>query len=160
LFYLAQKINIAFRILCISSKTATHILWSTPDSYMATADNFAVEQEAANKAIEWMNAYAKKNNHKFEAKLKGYTLQTLQFGTFEVISWKGEWSAARNIINRASSKLGIKVVESGYHENKSLLASMLGSSEFAKVYSGGRLVGNIELGSKSGRWIARSEKMV
>ena len=71
---------------------------------MASANNFAVEQGKAEKAIEWMNSYAKKNNKKFEAKLEGYVLSTVNFGNFEMISWKGDWSAARNIILRASTK--------------------------------------------------------
>ena len=77
---------------------------------MASADNFAVEQGKADRAIDWMNSYAKKNNKKFEAKLEGYSLSTIKFGNFEVISWKGDWSVARNIIIKVSSKLNMKVI--------------------------------------------------
>ena len=126
---------------------------------MASADNFAIEQRIAKRAVEWMNAYAQKNNQKFEAKLKGYPLVTERFGNFEVMSWEGDWSAARNITRRASGKLKMKVVEAGYHEKKSILSALLGSEEFAKVYDEGRLVGNLRLGSKSGKWVAKSEKL-
>ena len=127
---------------------------------MASANNFAVEQGKAEKAIEWMNSYAKKNNKKFEAKLEGYVLSTVNFGNFEMISWKGDWSAARNIILRASTKLNMKVIEAGYHKKGNLILSLVGiSSEFAKVYRSGGLIGNMELGSKSGKWIARFEKL-
>lgn len=124
---------------------------------MAGSDSFAVERSRGGEAVEWMNGYAKKNSMKFECKLQGYTLQTAKFGDFEVISWKGEWPAARNIIKRASGKLRMKTIESGYHEKKDLLSAMFGGSEFGKVYSGGNLVGQIELASKSGKWTAKSE---
>ena len=126
---------------------------------MASADNFAVEQGKADRAIEWMNSYANKNNKKFEVKLKGYLLSTIKFGNFEVISWKGDWSYARNVLLKASSKLKIKVLEAGYREKGNLLSSFFGaSSEFAKVYRSGILIGQLELELKSGKWVAKSEK--
>src|SRR2546422_10466325 len=106
-----------------------------------------------------MNFYAKKTNKRFEAKLQGYLLSTIKFGSFEVISWKGDWSSARNVLLRASSKLKIKVLEAGYHEKGNLLSAFFGaSSEFAKVYRNGNLIGQIELGLKSGKWMVKSEK--
>ena len=128
---------------------------------MGSADNFAIEQGKADRAIEWMNFYAKKNNKRFEAKLQGYLLSTIKFGSFEVISWKGDWSSARSVMLKASSKLKIKVLESGYHEKGNLLSSFFGTSrEFAKIYRTGNLIGQIELGSKSGKWTIKSEKLV
>ena len=126
---------------------------------MASADNFAIEQGKGDKAIEWMNLYAKKSNKKFEVKLQGYQLSTIKFGSFEMISWKGDWSYARNVLLRVSSKLKIKVLEAGYREKGNLLSSFFGaSSEFAKVYRNGILIGQLELGLKSGKWVAKSEK--
>ena len=128
---------------------------------MAGSDNFAVEHQKAQHAIEWLNAYAKKNNHKFECKLTGYSMQTVKFGSFEMITWSGDWSAARNIIRKASKQLRAKVIESGYHEKRSLLSAMFGvSSEYGKVYSNGKLVGQIEMNKKAGRWIAKDESYV
>jgi hypothetical protein len=125
---------------------------------LAGADSFAVEQDRAQEVVEWMNAHAKKNNQKFEAKLAGYSMQTVKFGTFEMITWTGDWSVARSIIKKASGKVGAKVVESGYHEKRDLLSAMFGSSsEFGKVYSNGKLVGQIETVKKSGRWTAKAE---
>jgi hypothetical protein len=125
---------------------------------VAGADSFAVEQGKGEQAINWMNEYAQKNKIKFEAKLQGYSMPTVKFGAFEFISWKGDWPAARNIIKKASSKLRIKTLESGYHEKTDLLTSMFGaSSEFAKVYSNGNLVGQIEIKSKGGKWTVKNE---
>jgi len=124
---------------------------------VAGADSFAVEQGKGKEAVDWMNEYAKKNKLKFEAKLEGYSMQSVKFGVFELISWKGEWSVARSIMKKVSGKLRIKAIESGYHEKKDLLSSMFGSAEFGKVYSGGNLVGQIELTSKGGRWTLKAE---
>ena len=127
---------------------------------MANADNFAVEETNALNAIEWMNSYAIKNKKKFATKLEGYTLSTINFGNFEVISWNGDWSAARNIMIRASKKLNIKVVEAGYHQKGNLLQSLfMGGREFAKVYKNGHVIGNIVLGMVSGKWTAKSERL-
>ena len=127
---------------------------------MAGADNFAIEERNAAKAIEWMNSYANKNSKKFETKLEGYILSTTNFGNFEVISWNGDWSAARNIIIKVSRKLNLKVIESGYHKKGDFLRSLfLVSKEFAKVYSDGRLIGNIVLSMVSGKWTVESETL-
>lgn len=128
---------------------------------MTSANNFALEQGKSAKAIDWMNSYAKMKNRKLEVKLENYSLSTLKFGNFDAISWNGDWSAARLIIVKASSKLNMKVIEAGYHKKGSLISSLLGvSDEIAKVYSGGKLVGNIVLKSKSGKWIVKSEKTI
>jgi hypothetical protein len=128
---------------------------------LTSANNFALEQGKSAKAIDWMNSYAKMKNRKLEVKLENYSLSTLKFGNFDAISWNGDWSAARLIIVKASSKLNMKVIEAGYHKKGSLLSSLLGGSdEIAKVYSGGNLVGNIVLKSKSGKWIVKSEKTI
>jgi hypothetical protein len=128
---------------------------------LAGADSFAVEDRKVQEAIKWMNVYAKKNNHNFEAKLAGYSMQTVKFGNFELITWTGDWSAARNIIKKASKQLRAKVIESGYHEKQGLLSAMFGSSsEYGKVYSNGKIVGQIEINRKAGRWVGKSESYI
>jgi hypothetical protein len=128
---------------------------------LAGADSFAVEQRKAQQTIEWINAYAKKNNQKFDCKLTGYSMQTVKFGSFEMISWNGDWSTARNIIQKASKQLRAKVIESGYHEKRGLLSAMFGaSSEYGKVYSNGKLVGQIEMNKKAGKWIVKDESYI
>ena len=128
---------------------------------MTSANNFALEQGKSAKAIDWMNSYAKMKNKKFESRLEDYSLSTLKFGNFDAIYWNGDWSAARYIIIKASSKLNMKVIEAGYHKKGNLVSSLLGvSDEIAKVYSGGNLIGNIVLKPKSGKWIVKSEKPI
>jgi hypothetical protein len=125
------------------------------------ADSFAVEHRKAQQAIEWINAYAKKNNYKFECNLASYSLQTVKFGSFEMVTWNGDWSIARNIFQKASKELRAKVIESGYHEKRALLSAMFGaSSEYGKIFSNGKLVGQIEMNKKAGRWIAKAETYI
>jgi hypothetical protein len=125
------------------------------------ADSFAVEHRKAQQAIEWINAYSKKNNYKFECNLAGYSLQTVKFGSFEMVTWNGDWSIARNIFQKASKELRAKVIESGYHEKRALLSAMFGaSSEYGKIFSNGKLVGQIEMNKKAGRWIAKAETYI
>ena len=140
----------------VSDKYIINAVWP-----LAGADSFAVEYRKAQQAIEWINAHAKKDNHKFECKLSGYSLQTAKFGNFEMITWIGDWSIARNIFQKASKQLRAKVIESGYHEKRDLLSAMFGSSsEYGKVYSNGKLVGQIEMNKKAGRWIAKAESYI
>jgi hypothetical protein len=128
---------------------------------LAGADSFAVEHRKAQQAIEWINAYAKKNNQKLECKLSGYLMHTVKFGSFEMITWSGDWSTARNIFQKASKQLRAKVIESGYHEKRDLLSTMFRvSSEYGKVYSNGKLVGHIEMNKKAGRWIVEDESYI
>lgn len=128
---------------------------------MAGSDNFEIEYKKAQQAIEWINEYAKKKNYKFECKLTGYSMQTVKFGSFEMITWSGDWSAARSIIQKASKQLRAKVIESGYHEKSGLLSAMLGvSSEYGKIYSNGKLVGHIEMNKKAGRWMVKDESYI
>lgn len=127
---------------------------------MAGANNFAVEKSKAQRCVDWMNAYSKKHNKEFEAMLNGNHLITKNFGEFEMISWKGDWSFARQLIVRASSKVGAKVIEAGYHKKGNLLQAFFGfNQEFAKVYSNGTFVGNVILTTKSGKWITKFEKL-
>lgn len=127
---------------------------------MASADNFALEERKAEEAIKWMNSYSLQHDKKFEANLEGYSLSTVNFGNFKVFSWKGDWSFARNLIKKTSSKLSMKVIESGYHEKDSFLLSLIGiNKEIAKVYNKGHVIGNIILDRKSGKWIAKKEKL-
>jgi len=111
------------------------------------------------RAIEWMNSYSKEKKKEFEARLEGYQISSKNFGDFEIISWNGSWSDARKIIIKASTKMSIKVIESGYHQKDNLFLSFFGiGKEFAKVYKKGNYIGTIVLGMRSGKWYIKSEK--
>jgi len=126
---------------------------------MAGADNFGVENGMGHRAVDWMNSYSKEKKMEFKAKLEGYQILSKNFGDFEIISWTGNWSDARKIIIKASTKLSMKVIESGYHQKDNLLISFFGfGKEFGKVYKKGNYIGTIVLGMRSGKWYIKSEK--
>jgi len=126
---------------------------------MASTDNFGVENGMGHRAVEWMNSYSKEKKMEFKAKLEGYQILSKNFGDFEIISWRGNWSDARKIIIKASTKLSMKVIESGYHQKDNLLISFFGfGKEFGKVYKKGNYIGTIVLGMRSGKWYIKSEK--
>ena len=127
---------------------------------MASTDNFGVEAGMGNRAIDWMNVYSKEKNMHFSARLEEYQISTKNFGNFDIFSWNGDWSDARKIIIKSSSKLSMKVIESGYHEKDNLLPSFFGlGKEFAKVYKKGNYIGAVVLGMRSGKWYVKSEKL-
>ena len=126
---------------------------------MAGTDNFGVENGMGHRAVDWMNSYSKEKKMEFKAKLEGYQILSKNFGDFEIISWRGNWSDARKIIIKASTKLSMKVIESGYHQKDNLLISFFGfGKEFGKVYKKGNYIGTIVLGTRSGKWYIKSEK--
>lgn len=112
------------------------------------------------RAIEWMNSYSSEKKMDFKARLEGYLISSKNFGNFEIVSWSGNWSDARKIIIKSSSKLSMKVIESGYHQKDNLLLSFFGiGKEFGKVYKKGNYIGAIVLGMRSGKWYIKSEKL-
>lgn len=130
-------------------------------SIMASSDNFAIEKGKSISALKWINDFNSKNNKSFKIEISKYSLNTLNFGNFDLIKWEGEWSIARNIFKKVSSKLNIKVIESGYHEKGNIIHSFFGiSKEYGKVYSGGKVIGNIIFTKKNGKWVADVEKRI
>ena len=126
---------------------------------LANSNNFAIEKGKSEIAIRWINEFITKNNKSFKISISKHSLNTLNFGNFELIEWEGDWSIARNIFKKVSSKLNIKVIESGYHRKGNIIEAFFGmSKEYGKVYSGGKVIGTIVFAKKSGKWIAEKEK--
>jgi len=126
---------------------------------LASANNFAIEKGKGEAAIKWINEFLVKNHKSFKITVTNNQLDTLNFGTFDLVEWSGDWSIARNVIKRVSSKLNIKVVEAGFHRKDNIIESFFGmSKEYCKVYSGGKFVGTLILKRKSGNWVVEKEK--
>jgi hypothetical protein len=126
---------------------------------LASSDNFAIEKGKSLIAINWINEFISKNNKSFKISVSKDSLSTLNFGYFDLIKWEGDWSIARNIFKRVSSKLNIKVIESGYHKKGNIFEAFFGmSKEYGKVYSSGKIIGTIIFTKKSGKWVAEKEK--
>ena len=81
---------------------------------MRESETFGIETTFAERAIEWMNEQAKKNNWKFEARTYNSEIKTKNFGSFEMFSWIGDVKVARSIIVKVSKRFKAKVIEGGY----------------------------------------------
>ena len=126
---------------------------------MASANNFGIEKGKGDVAIKWINEFILKNNKSFKISITNNQIHTLNFGDFDLVEWSGDWSIARNVIKKSSTKLNIKVVEAGYHKKHNIVEAFFGiSQEFCKVYSSGKFVGTLILKRKSGNWIVDKEK--
>jgi hypothetical protein len=126
---------------------------------LASANNFGIEKGKGDIALKWINEYLVKNKKIFKISVTSNQLDTLNFGTFDLVEWHGDWGLARNVIKKVSSKLNIKVIEAGYHKKGNIVESFFGmSQEFCKVYSSGKFVGTLTLKKKSGNWIVDKEK--
>ena len=81
---------------------------------MGDSETFGIEKGHGTEVVAWLNEQAKANQTKLEARLYGYTVTTKNFGDFEMFSWIGDVQIARKMINKASKKFKIKVIEGGY----------------------------------------------
>ena len=126
---------------------------------MASANNFGIEKGKSDVAIKWIDEFIIKNNKSFKISITNNQIHTLNFGDFDLVEWNGDWSIARNVIKKSSSKLNIKVIEAGYHKKHNIVEAFFGmSQEYCKVYSSGKFIGAIILKRKSGIWIVDKEK--
>ncbi len=149
---LRYKINNAFLYIYIVKSYNISI-------FLASADNFGIEKGKGITALKWIEEFNTKNNNSLKISISKHQLHTLNFGDFDLVEWSGDWNIARTVIKKVSSKLNIKVIESGYHKKGSIIESFFGmSQEFGKVYSSGKFVGTVILKRKSGKWVVEKEK--
>jgi len=113
---------------------------------MAESETFGVESGFGERALEWMNARAKKNKSKFEARAYNYEITTKNFGTFEMFSWIGDVKVARTLITKVSMRFKIRVIEGGYRSKEKILKRK--KTDFAMVRKGDRVIGHLEFSSE------------
>jgi hypothetical protein len=126
---------------------------------MKDSETFAVESGYGSKVIEWLNEEAKENNLKFEARLYDHTLNTQNFGSFEMFSWIGDVQVARKMILKASKRFKIKIIEGGYKTKERIFHTK--KSDYGIVKRGDKIIGHIELESSRFRkdtWTVKSEE--
>jgi len=109
---------------------------------MRESETFGIEAVYAERAIEWMNEQAKKNNWKFEARTYNSEIKTKNFGSFEMFSWIGDVKVARSIIVKVSKRFKAKVIEGGYKPKDKIFKKK--KSEFGVIRKGERILGHLE----------------
>jgi hypothetical protein len=109
---------------------------------MAESETFGIESGFGERAIEWMNSQALKHKWKFEARPYNHTIDTQNFGSFEMFSWIGDVKVARSIIVKVSRRFRIRVIEGGYKPKDKIYKRS--KSDYAMVRKGDRVIGHIE----------------
>jgi len=109
---------------------------------MGDSETFGIEKGYGEEVISWLNEQSKKQSWKLEARLYGYTISTKNFGEFEMFSWIGDVQIARKLINKASKRFKIKVIEGGYKPKEKIFR--LKKFDYAKVRKDEKTIGQLE----------------
>jgi hypothetical protein len=109
---------------------------------MGISETFGIEKGHGEEVITWLNEQIKSQGAKLEARLYGYNISTKNFGDFEMFSWMGDVQIARKLINKASKRFKIKVIEGGYKPKDKVFR--MKKFDFAKVKSGNKTIGQLE----------------
>ena len=124
---------------------------------MKDSETFGIERGHGEEVVAWLNEQSK--NTKFEARLYGYSINTQNFGDFEMFSWRGEVQIARKLIIKASKRFKIKVIEGGYKPKEKLFR--VKKFDFAKVHKGDKTIGQLEFEISrfgNGQWEIKNEE--
>jgi len=109
---------------------------------MSDSETFGVEKGHGEEVVTWLNEQPKPKGAKFEARLYGYTVSTKNFGSFEMFSWIGDVQIARKMINKASKRFKIKVIEGGYKPKEKIIR--IKKFDYAKVRKDEKTIGQLE----------------
>ena len=124
---------------------------------MKDSETYGIERGHGEEVVAWLNEQSK--NTKFEARLYGYSINTQNFGDFEMFSWRGEVQIARKLIIKASKRFKIKVIEGGYQPKEKLFR--IKKFDFAKVHKGDKTIGQLEFEISrfgNGQWEIKNEE--
>lgn len=109
---------------------------------MRDSETFGIEKGHGEEVISWLNDQARTQKIKLEARLYGYTVNTKNFGEFEMFSWIGDVQVARKMIIKASKRFKIRVIEGGYKPKERMFR--VKKFDYAKVRRGDKTIGQIE----------------
>ncbi|ABK76871.1 hypothetical protein CENSYa_0228 [Cenarchaeum symbiosum A] len=126
---------------------------------MADSESYGVEKGHSAQFIEWLNKAAGERGIKFEARLYGYTLETDNFGSFEMFSWIGDARQSRRLIVRASKRFKVKVIEGGYKTREQMFHTS--RTDYAMVRKGDRVIGRLQLEAsrfRNDHWKIKNEE--
>jgi hypothetical protein len=126
---------------------------------MVDSETFGVEKGHGEEVVTWLNEQPKIPGSKFEARLYGSIITTKNFGDFEMFSWIGDVQIARKMINKASKRFKIKVIEGGYKLDERVFR--IKKYDYAKVRKDEKTIGQLEFASSrfgNGRWEIKNEE--
>lgn len=126
---------------------------------MGDSETFGIEKGYGEEVVKWLNEQAKVNGSKLEARLYGYIVSTKNFGDFEMFSWIGDVQIARKMINKASKRFKIKVIEGGYKPKERIF--QMKKFDYAKIRKDEKTIGQIEFEASrfgKGEWEVKNEE--
>lgn len=126
---------------------------------MKDSETFGIEKGYGKEVIDWLNEQSRQKKGKFEARLYGYSIQTQNFGEFEMFSWMGDVNVARKLIIKASKRFKIKVIEGGYKPKEKIFR--INKSDYAMVRKGERVIGHLEFTASrlgNAKWELQNEE--
>jgi hypothetical protein len=118
-----------------------------------------VEKGHGEEVVTWLNEQSKVQGVKFEARLYGYIITTKNFGDFEMFSWVGDVQIARKMINKASKRFKIKVIEGGYKPKEKIFR--MKKFDYAKIRKDEKTIGQVEFEATrfgNGQWEVKNEE--
>lgn len=123
------------------------------------SETFGIEKGYGKQAIEWLNAEAKENGLKFEARLYGQEISTQNFGSFELFSWVGDIQVARKLTIKVSKRFKIKVIEGAYKTKEKILK--LKKQDYGVVRKGDKVLGHLAFSAPrfGGNWEVIQEEL-
>ncbi len=126
---------------------------------MRDSETFGVEKGYGDEVTTWLNEQSREQGVKFETRLYGYTISTKNFGDFEMFSWVGDVQIARKMINKASKRFKIKVIEGGYKPKEKVFR--MKKYDYAKVRKDEKTIGQLEFETSrlsNGQWKVKNEE--
>ena len=126
---------------------------------MRDSETFGVEKGHGEEVTTWLNEQSRDQGVKFETRLYGYTISTKNFGDFEMFSWVGDVQIARKMINKASKRFKIKVIEGGYKPKEKVFR--MKKYDYAKVRKDEKTIGQLEFETSrlgNGQWKVKNEE--
>lgn len=122
------------------------------------SETFGIEKGYGEQAIEWLNAEAKENGLRFEARLYGHEISTQNFGAFEMFSWVGDIQVARRLTIKVSKRYKIKVIEGAYKTKEKIVKFK--KQDYGVIRKGDKVIGHLAFISSrlGGNWEIAEEE--
>lgn len=109
---------------------------------MDSSETFGIEKGHGDQAIAWLNQTADQAGMKFEARKYGYSIDTENFGSFEMFSWVGDVQYARKLIIKVGKKFKIKTIEGGYKPKERTIT--VNKIDYAMVRRRDKIIGHLQ----------------
>ena len=106
---------------------------------MKESETFGIQSGMGKRVVQWINS---RSLGKFEARLYGEVVSTVNFGDFEMFSWMGDVKMARRLILQASKRFKVRVIEGGYKPKERVYT--MSKFDYAMVRRGDKVIGHLK----------------